>query len=80
MPPFSTKAPPLQAVLTGVNNASGLRSILATLDTKKQALVMGHAVPMPVVIKTREYDEMFYQAMGAMVSAADIKQAISEIF
>jgi len=70
----------IQAVLTGVSNSSGLRSILATLDTKKQALVMGHAVPMPVVIKTREYDDLFYKDLGCMIKATDIKEAIEEIF
>jgi hypothetical protein len=25
---------------------------------------MGHAVPMPVVVKTRAYDAEFYAAMG----------------
>lgn len=54
----------IQAVLTGVSNASGLRSVLASLDSKQQALMFGHAVPMPVVVKTREYDETFYKAMG----------------
>lgn len=56
----------IQAVLTGVSNTSGLRSVLASLDSKQQSLVIGHAVPMPVVIKTREYDETFYSAMGAV--------------
>jgi hypothetical protein len=70
----------IQAVLTGVNNSSGLRSILATLDTKKQVLIMGHAVPMPVVIKTREYDNEFYSAMGAIISATRIQETINEIF
>src|SRR5262249_39962791 len=37
----------INAVLTGMSNAHELRSVLATLDTKKQALIMGHAVPMP---------------------------------
>jgi DNA helicase HerA-like ATPase len=54
----------IQAVLTGVSNAAGLRSVLASLDSKQQALVFGHAVPMPVVIRTREYDEAFYKEMG----------------
>ncbi len=54
----------IQGVLTGVPNASGLRSVLASLDSKQQALVLGHAVPMPVVVKTRNYDEAFYKAMG----------------
>ncbi|MFA4016734.1 MAG: hypothetical protein RUDDFDWM_001845 [Candidatus Fervidibacterota bacterium] len=51
----------ISAVLTGVSNSSGLRSILASLETKQQALVIGHAVPMPVVIRTRDYDEKFYE-------------------
>ncbi|MCF7899389.1 ATP-binding protein, partial [Candidatus Babeliales bacterium] len=70
----------IQAVLTGVNNSSGLRSILSTLDTKKQALVMGHAVRMPVVIKTRDYDEKFYKDMGAFIKIQDINKVIEQIF
>ncbi|MFA5307179.1 MAG: DUF87 domain-containing protein [Candidatus Babeliales bacterium] len=70
----------IQAILTGANNASGLRSILATLDTKKQALVMGHAVSMPVVIKTREYDEAFYSAMRPSDAKQNVKTIIDEIF
>ena len=54
----------IAAVLTGVSNASWLRSVLASLDSKQQALLMGHAVPMPVVIRTRDYDGVFYSAMG----------------
>jgi DNA helicase HerA-like ATPase len=67
----------IQAALTGVSNAGGLRSILATLDSKKQALVMGHAMPMPVVIKTREYDEVFYQTM---MTTKSTQQLVDEIF
>ncbi len=70
----------IQAVLTGASNATGLRSILSTLDTKKQALVMGHAVAMPVVIKTREYDEKFYGDMGAYIKVDDISKVIDQIF
>lgn len=55
----------IDAVLTGVSGAKSLRGVLASLDSKQQALVLGHAVPMPVVIKTRTYDdEAFRQAMG----------------
>ncbi len=56
----------IQAVLTGVSGTEGLRSVLASLDSKQQALVIGHAVPMPVVIKTRDYDTEFYQDMGCL--------------
>lgn len=70
----------IQAVLTGINNASSLKSLLATLDSKKQALLLGHALTMPVVIQTREYDEQFYSAMGESVTAKQIDQLIEEIF
>jgi DNA helicase HerA-like ATPase len=60
----------IDAVLTGVPGARELRSVLASLDSKQQALVMGHAVPMPVVIKTRTYDDAaFRQAMQPMSAA-----------
>jgi len=53
----------VNAVLNGVSGASGLREVLARLETKQQAIIMGHAVPMPVVIKPRTYDEDFYKAV-----------------
>lgn len=54
----------IDAIFTGVSGASGLRSVLAKLDSKQQALVLGHAVPMPVVVRTRPYDEEFYRQIG----------------
>ena len=54
-----------QAVLSGVSGGDGLREVLARLDTQEQALILGHAVPMPVVVQTRRYDTDFYSAMGA---------------
>jgi hypothetical protein len=53
----------INAVLTGINGANSLREVLARLDTRQQAIIMGHAVPMPVVVKTRTYDEAFYDAI-----------------
>lgn len=53
----------INAVLTGINGAQSLREVLARLDTKQQAIIMGHAVPMPVVVKTRDYDQAFYDAI-----------------
>jgi len=45
----------VDAVLTGTSGASKLKSVLASLDSKQQALLFGHAVPMPVEIRTRDY-------------------------
>lgn len=54
----------IDAIFTGVSGGQNLRSVLAKLDSKQQALILGHAVPMPVVIKTRAYDQQFYQEIG----------------
>lgn len=54
----------IDAIFTGVSGAQSLRSVLAKLDSKQQALILGHAVPMPVVIRTRPYDEKFYADIG----------------
>ena len=54
----------IKAVLSGVSGGEALREVLARLDTREQALILGHAVPMPVVVQTRRYDTDFYRAMG----------------
>lgn len=54
----------IDAIFTGVSGGQSLRSVLAKLDSKQQALVLGHAVPMPVVVQTRPYDEQFYSEIG----------------
>ncbi|MBM3121602.1 MAG: ATP-binding protein [Chloroflexi bacterium] len=64
----------IRAVFSGVSGAGALREVLARLDTRQQALILGHAVPMPVVVRTRDYDEAFYKWLGAgEESSADRK-------
>ena len=81
----------LNAVLMGARDAGQLRNVLARLDSKQQALVFGHAVPMPVVVRPRDYDEAFYadMAVGAGVAgvaalgetdAERIQREIDELF
>ena len=45
----------IDAVLAGTPGGRELRPVLARLQSKQQALIFGHAVPMPVVVRTREY-------------------------
>ncbi len=60
----------IDAVLTGVAGRSHLRGVLASLETKQQCLVLGHAIPMPMVLRTRAYDEAFFAAMGGRAKPA----------
>jgi uncharacterized protein len=73
----------IDAIFTGVSGGSHLRSVLATLDSREQALILGHAVPMPVMVRTRKYDQDFYAAMSPFGSetliAAKVRQ-YEEIF
>ena len=54
----------VDAVLSGTSGSGGLKSVLASLDTRQQALIFGHALPMPVVVRTRSYDETFFKSLG----------------
>jgi DNA helicase HerA-like ATPase len=60
----------IRAVFSGVSGANQLREVLSRLDTQQQALILGHAVPMPVVVKTREYGPELYKALGLADEAA----------
>ena len=54
----------VDAVLSGAPGARELKLVLSRLEAKQQALMFGHALPMPVVVRTREYGTDFYAAMA----------------
>jgi DNA helicase HerA-like ATPase len=54
----------IDAVFTGVSGSQTLRTVLSQMDPKQQALVLGYAVPMPVVVRARNFDETFYREMA----------------
>lgn len=69
----------IAAILSGVSGAQRLRSVLARLDSRKQAIILGHAVPMPVVIQTREYGTPeSYRELGAFLEGAEIARQAAQ--
>lgn len=70
----------IQAILMGTSNATTLKAVLGSLDTKKQALLLGHAIAMPMVIETRTYDQTFYAAMQNEIMARPVSQLVEELF
>ncbi|MDT0631574.1 ATP-binding protein [Rubrivirga litoralis] len=76
----------IAAALVGSPGAGGLRQILASLDSKQQALLLGHAVPMPITIRTRDYGPDLFAAVKARAgrpeaeSAAEIQEAMGTLF
>lgn len=44
----------VEALIGGVSGRAGLRQVIASLESRQQALAFGHALPMPVVVRTHE--------------------------
>ena len=74
----------IDAVLTGVSGSRKLRGVLARLESKQQALVFGHALPMPVVVRTREYGTAeSYRELGWVDGdelKAQLERDVEELF
>ena len=70
----------IDAVLAGVSGKNELKTVLARLAPKQQALIFGHAVPMPVPIRTREwgtpksYEEFIHGGDSPKQAEKDIKE------
>jgi DNA helicase HerA-like ATPase len=64
----------VDAVLAGASGKNELRSVLARLESKQQALIFGHAVPMPIVVKTRTYGPDFYSAVQTFKDIAALSR------
>jgi DNA helicase HerA-like ATPase len=70
----------IDSVLSGVSGKNELKAVLAKLASKQQALIFGHAVPMPVAFQPREYGSAgSYKEFGAVSEAEAIKQADEDI-
>ena len=71
----------IDAVLSGTTGSRQLRSVLARLESKQQALFFGHALPLPVVVRIREYGPKFYETVhGGGDSEAEKKRKVDELF
>ncbi|HKZ83491.1 MAG TPA: ATP-binding protein [Anaerolineae bacterium] len=66
----------IRAVFSGVSGAGELRNVLAKLDTRQQALILGHAVPMPVVVRTRDTMTPDYYASLGYVEGEDLQKKL----
>lgn len=49
----------VEALVGGIQGRSGLRQVIASLESKQQALVFGHALPMPVMVRPPEFTRDF---------------------
>ncbi|HIC48351.1 MAG TPA: ATP-binding protein [Dehalococcoidia bacterium] len=72
----------IDSVLSGVSGNRKLRGVLARLESRQQALIFGHSVPMPVVVRTRDYGSaQSYSDLGDIAASnGDPKKALEDLF
>jgi DNA helicase HerA-like ATPase len=68
----------IDSVLMGVSGKGELKTVLSKLEAKQQALIFGHALPMPVVVKTREYGSADSYKEFGFRDAAELKRKAEE--
>ncbi len=69
----------VDSVLSGASGKNELKAVLSKLEPKQQALIFGHALPMPVVVRTREYGSAeSYQGFSG-IGSADSKKVQKDI-
>jgi hypothetical protein len=74
----------IDSVLSGMSGRGELKTVLSKLETKQQALIFGHAVPMPVPIKVREYGTDYKQFsqthLSAIATEAEQSQEVEDLW
>ena len=53
----------VHAVLSGLAGRGALRGMLARLQPKEEVLLLGWGVPMPLPVKSRRYDDTFWDKL-----------------
>lgn len=53
----------IHSVLSGLAGREALRGMLARLQPKEEVLLLGWGVPMPLPVRSRRYDDLFWQEL-----------------
>ena len=51
------------SVLSGLAGRDALRGMLARLQPKEEVLLLGWGVPMPILVRSRRYDDKFWREL-----------------
>ncbi|HMD90462.1 MAG TPA: DUF87 domain-containing protein [Anaerolineaceae bacterium] len=54
----------VQAVLSGLAGRDALRGMLSRLQPKEEVLLLGWGVPMPIPVRSRRYDQRFWDELS----------------
>ena len=69
----------IAAVLSGLAGRDALRGMLARLQPKEEVLLLGWGVPMPILVRSRRYDQKFWDELLGRVPARTSEQNIKNL-
>jgi hypothetical protein len=70
----------IRAVLSGLAGRDALRGMLARLQPKEEVLLLGWGVPMPLPVRSRRYDESFWNELLGGKERRSAAQNISDLY
>jgi hypothetical protein len=70
----------IRAVLSGLAGREALRGMLARLQPKEEVLLLGWGVPMPLPVRSRRYDALFWEdLLGKSSGRRSVEQNLKEL-
>ncbi len=70
----------IRAVLSGLAGRDALRGMLARLQPKEEVLLLGWGIPMPLPVRSRRYDDRFWdELLGRVASRRSESQIMNEL-
>lgn len=67
------------AVLSGLAGRDALRGMLARLQPKEEVLLLGWGVPMPILVRSRRYDQKFWDELLPKGGSKSVDQNLKEL-
>ena len=69
----------IAAVLSGLAGRDALRGMLARLQPKEEVLLLGWGVPMPILVRSRRYDQKFWGELLPKSNARSVEQNMKDL-
>ena len=69
----------IAAVLSGLAGRDALRGMLARLQPKEEVLLLGWGVPMPILVRSRRYDQQFWQELQPHGGDLTFEQSMKDL-
>jgi len=69
----------IHAVLSGLAGREALRGMLARLQPKEEVLLLGWGVAMPLPVKSRRYDDQFWDELLGSAAKRSLAQNLKEL-